>query len=239
MAIDAATFGRVRRRVVKEVASKFDADKNVYRRQTACGQLHCVEFGIRKWGGAFCVDIGVHFASVPSFESFSPSHKLSHPQPDSCWLHRRWRDDGNDQFVDYGETRTDAEEIVRRILGDSLHFLDEIETKWGDGRRLLDILSPETMRADAEVFQDLMECPDLKQRDLISDSMTIRKLFPGWFPHVSPTCIMLAYLSKEFDRSSLVEKYLAVTQLPGQGHIMLPKSQMLVEPLIALGENRR
>ena len=224
---------------MKDVASGFDADRNLYRRQTACGQLHCVEFGIRKWGGAFCVDIGAHFACVPSFELFSPLHKLKHQQPESCWLHRRWRDADNEQFIDYGETREDVEEIIRLILSDALRFLDEIETNWGEGGRLLEILTPQIMGTDAVIFQDLMVCPDLEKRGQISDSMTIRKLFPGWFPHVSPTCILLAYLSVEFDRASLIPEYLAVTEMPGQGHVMLPKTQELVDPLIAYRDNRR
>lgn len=239
MAIDGATFGRVRRHVMKDVASEFDAEGNVYRRQTASGQLHCVEFGTRKWGGAFCVDIGVHFSCVPSFESFSPMRKLRHPQPESCWLHRRWRDEENAQFIDYGETREGAEKIVRLILRDTLCLLDEIETNWGEGRRLLDMLTPTILRADAEVFQHLMKCPDLEKRDQISDSMTIRKRLPGWFPHVSQTCILLAYLSAEFERPGLIPEYLAVTELPGQGHIMLPKTQALVGPLVAHRDNRR
>ncbi|GEM_PF-5896442 len=232
MPIDSTTFERVRRSVLKEVASGFDADGGTHRRQVAEGQLHCFEFGVHKRGGAFCVDMGFHFASVPSFESFSASAKLKHPQPDSCWLHRRWRSEENRQFVDYGETLEDAERNLRKIVSDTLRFLDEVERLVGDGSKLLDLLPPERLRGDAEIFQKFMACPDLEQRDRISDSMTIRKLFPGWLPHVSPTCILLAYLSRKFGRHSLVAEYLAVTQLPGQGHIMLPKTRGLIEPLM-------
>jgi hypothetical protein len=76
-----------------------------------------------------------------------------------------------------------------------------------------------------------MDCPDLKERDRISDTMAIRRLLPGWLPHVSPMCVMLAYFAKEFHDSQGVSEYLAITTAPGQGHIMLPRAQSLLEPL--------
>lgn len=81
---------------------------------------------------------------------------------------------------------------------------------------LLDRLPPEVLAADAVIFEQLYNCPDQQQKLRLSDTMTIRSLFPGWYAHVSPMCIMLAHLAREFRNSEGLSDYLAITSAPGQ-----------------------
>ncbi|MFN9291882.1 MAG: hypothetical protein ACK6EB_27720 [Planctomyces sp.] len=229
--IDATAFRRVRRRVMKSVAPQFSERKCIYTVETEQSQLHCIEFASGKWGNEFSVDIGIHFRHLPSFEAFGHMPRCQHPEPDTCCLKLRWRNSANEQIFSYGDSNDDAEELIQTIVADCLATFDEFNSTWGNGEPLLERLPPQALAADAAIFKQLMDCPDLKERDRISDTMAIRRLLPGWLPHVSPMCVMLAYFAKEFHDSQGVSEYLAITTAPGQGHIMLPRAQSLLEPL--------
>lgn len=229
--INAAAFRRIRRRVMKSVAPHFSERKAFYTRETPERQLHCIEFASGKWGNAFSVDIGVHFSQLPSFEAFGNTHNPEHPQPETCCLKRRWRNSASEQLFPYGNSDGDAEQLLTAIVVDCLSVFDEFNSTWGDGEALLDQLTPETLAADAAIFKQLLDCPDLAERDRLSDSMTIRRVLTGWLPHVSPMCIMLAYFAKAFRDSDGVSDYLSITNAPGQGHIMLPRASRLIEGL--------
>lgn len=227
--IDAPKFRRIRRRMMKDIAPDFSESKNVYTRQTENSQLHCIEFATGKWGNEFCVDIGIHFTYLPSFEVFSPLKKPQHPQPETCCLKRRWRNGNNEQLFPYGNSDDDAEQLITQIVTDCIHTFDEFDSAWGNGEALLDQLPAKTLAVDAKTFKRMLDCPDLEQRGRISDSMKIRSMFPGWFPHVSPMCMMLAFIAREFRDSRGVTDYIAITSAPGQGHIMLPRAKVLVD----------
>lgn len=229
--IDAAAFRRIRRRVMKQVAPQFSERNGIYTRATEQSQLHCIEFASGKWGNQFSVDIGIHFACLPSFEAFGHKLRRQHPEPDTCCLNRRWRNNANEQLFPYGDSNDEAEHFITTIVGDCLSTFDDFNSTWRNGESLLDKLPPDTLAADAAIFQQLMDCPDLEERNRISNTMAIRRLLPGWLPHVSPMCVMLAYFAKEFRDSQGVSKYVAITSAPAQGHIMLPRARPLVEAL--------
>jgi hypothetical protein len=229
--IDAAAFRRIRRRVMKNVAPEFSERKSFYTRQTKDSQLHCIEFASGKWGNEFSVDIGIHFEHLPSFEAFGDTPNPEHPEPDTCCFKRRWRNSAKEQLFPYGDSNDDAERLITTIVDECLNTFDEFNAAWGNGESLLEKLPPDTLASDAAIFKQLMDCPDLEERDRISDTMAIRTLFPGWLPHVSPMCVMLAYFASEFRDSQGVSDYIAITSAPGQGHIMLPRAQSLVEAL--------
>jgi hypothetical protein len=229
--MDASAFRRIRRRVMKRVAPDFCERKAVYIRETAKGQLHCIEFAPGRFGNEFSVDMGVHFSGLPSFEAFGHKPKAQHPEPDTCCLQRRWRDSANQQLLPYGDSNDDAERLITTIVVDCLRLLDTFNSTWGNGEALLDQLPPSTLVADAAIFKRLLDCADLQERERLSGSMTIRSLLPGWFPHVSPMSIMLAYFAKEFRESDGVCDYLAITAAPGQGHIMAPRARSLINGL--------
>jgi hypothetical protein len=229
--IDAAAFRRIRRRVMKNLAPEFSERKAIYTRETPEQQLHCIEFAPGKWGKGFSVDIGVHFSQLPSFQAFGHTNNPEHPEPDTCCLNRRWRNSANEQLLPYGDSIENAEQLVTTIVLDCLRVFDNFNSTWGNGESLLSHLSPETLAADAAIFKQLMDCPDLQQRERLSDSMTIRRLLPGWLPHVSPMCIMFAYFANDFRNSQGVTDYISITSAPGQGHIMLPRARPLIEGL--------
>ena len=229
--IEATTFRRIRRRVMKSVASEFSERRSIYARRTDESQLHCIEFASGKWGNEFSVDIGIHFVQLPSFEAFGHTPNPEHPEPDTCALKCRWRNKANEQFFPYGDSDDDAEQLVTTIVSDCLKTLDEFNSAWGSGERLLDQLTPQTLFADAMIFNQLIDCPDFNERDRLSNSMAIRRLLPVWLPHVAPMCLMLAFLAKEFRRSQGVSDYIAIASSPGQGHIMLPRAKLLVDAL--------
>jgi hypothetical protein len=235
--IDSTTFNRVRRRVMKRLAPDWVAQKSTYSRETPELQVHCIEFAPGKWGGEFSVDLGMHFTYVPSFEAFAYMPVVRHPQPDTCCLHRRWRNDDNGQLFPYGESAEEAEQFAAFVVNDCLDAFGQINDQWKNGRPLLDKLPPKTMKSDAVIFKQLMDCPDLEERDRISETMAIRQLFPGWFPHVAPMCIMLAHIAARFGATNIISEYLAITQSPGQGHIMSPRAEWLVDSLVAATQN--
>jgi len=217
---------------MKNLAPEFSERKAIYTRETEERQLHCIEFASGKWGNEFSVDIGIHFSLLPSFEAFSHTPKPEHPQPDTCCLKRRWRNSANEQLFAYGASNDDAEQLITTIVKDCLSTFDKFNSTWGNGESLLDQLPPDALASDAAIFKQLMDCPDLQQRERLSDSMTIRGLLPGWHPHVSPMCAMLAYFAKEFRHSKGVSDYISITAAPGQGHIMLPRARPLMEGLL-------
>ena len=229
--INAAAFRRIRRRVMKNVAPEFSERKTIYTHETVERQLHCIEFASGKWGNEFSVDIGIHFSRLPSFEAFGHTPKPEHPQPDTCCLKRRWRNFANEQLFPYSNSNDDAEQLITTIVHDCLRVFDTFNSNWGNGESLLDQLPPDILASDAAIFKRLMDCPDLQEQERLSDSMTIRALLPGWLPHVSPMCILLAYFAREFRQSHGVSEYISITGAPGQGHIMLPRARPLIEGL--------
>lgn len=230
--LDSTTFNRIRRNVMKNIAPEFESRKTTYVRNTPSFQVHCLEFSIRKRGGGFCVDLGLHFADVPSFEVFSPPTKLEHPHPTSCCFQQRWRNARHEQFFEYGETPEETAELLTQIVNDCQQRLAEVAARWPDGEAMLHTLTPDVLRADAVTFQRLLACPSLEEQDRISDSMTIRQLFPGWCPQVSSLCVLLAFLARDSGRPELIPEYLSITELPGQGHIMLPRAASLTDTLL-------
>jgi hypothetical protein len=177
------------------------------------------------------VDIGIHFERLPSFEAFGHVPKRVHPEPNTCCFERRWRDGTQQQLFPYGDTNEEAERFLSGVIADCLKNLDDFNTTWGDGTVLLEKLPPQTLASDAILFKRLLDCPDNDERDRLSSSMQIRIQFPGWFPHVSPMCVMLAYFAKEAGDLPRVSEYLSITTAPGQGHIMLPMDHPLIAAL--------
>jgi hypothetical protein len=216
---------------MNHLAPEFSERKAIYTRETAERQLHCIEFASGKWGNEFSVDIGIHFSVLPSFEAFSHKPKPEHPEPDTCCLKRRWRNSANEQFFTYGDSNDDADQLITTIVTDCLIIFDKFNSAWASGESLLNQLPPDALASDAVIFKQLLDCSDLQQRERLSDSMTIRRWFPGWLPHVSPMCIMLAFLAKEFRQSQGVPDYISITSAPGQGHILLPRAQSLIDLL--------
>jgi len=238
--IGSAAFRRVLRRVMKNLAPEFSERKGIYTRETEA-QLHCIQFAPGKWGKEFSADIGIHFARLPSFEAFGHAWKPQHPEPDTCCFKRRWRDSANEQLFPYGDTNDDAEKFLSAIVTDCLTTFDQSSTSWGNGHPLLEKLPPETLESDAAIFKRLMDCPDVDEKQRLSNTMVIRKMFPGWYPHVSPMCIMLAHFAKEAGDLQRVSDYISITSAPGQGHLMGPKAEQLVDALKSrrTGKRRR
>ena len=181
--IDAAGFRRIRRHVMKSLAPDFLERKGIYTRKTEY-QLHCIQFASGKRGNQFCVDIGIHFARLPGFEAFGCLPNPQHPEPDTCCFKRRWRNADNEQLFPYGDSGDDAEQFVSTIARDCLATFEQFNASWANGDSLLGSLPPETLRSDAALFKQLMDSPDPAEKDRLSSKMAIRKLFPGWLPHV-------------------------------------------------------
>jgi hypothetical protein len=231
--IDSRAFRRTRRRVVAELAPQFEEQGNCYSLISPNLQIHCVEFGSARREKKFCVDFGWHFAFAPSFEAFWPAERLVHPSPCTCCLNRRWRDSAGNQFLPYGQSEADAENLVRTIITEVLEEFHRLDQQCGDGASLLPVLTPEALLQDVEVSLEIMACSDFSQRDEISNRMHTRKLFPGWFPQIAPMSLLLACVSWHAGCADLVPTYIRVAQHESQARSLLPKTKGLVEDVTA------
>jgi hypothetical protein len=145
-------------------------------------------------------------------------------EPDTCALQRRWRDaETGTQFYSYGETPEDAERTVREIARVCLAAFDELEERWGEGRALLTELPPERIAPDADVFAELLRAETVEKQHEHSDRMYLRQLFPEWYPHLLPVCLLLAHLSRAYGQPTSIPRYLELALHRSQAHLLLPK----------------
>jgi hypothetical protein len=100
--------------------------------------------------------------------------------------------------------------------------LAELASICGDGRRLLELISPEALENDLAVFHRLLQATTFKEQDRLSNGMQIRRLLPGWYPLVAPTAILLGYLARHFGRLNRVVSYVAVAKSAGLNDLHLP-----------------
>ena len=206
--LTAAQFARVRDRMMQVlvVPRGFEASRRIYTRRGE--QVHIISFNAARFGGSFTVDIGVHFAEVPPFP---PLGGVSW-EANECWLMRRLRDHERNQFFGYGNSHQEAESLVRRLAEEALADFAAFARRWGDGLVLLDILTPQVLEEDQRIFRRVLEAK-LDEVEPLRQQMTICRLFPGWFPKVGPTAVMLAFLSLACGRNALVRDYLAFYNL--------------------------
>ena len=220
--ITAGRFRSIRKRLMKELAPEFTENDTCYTRETEHRHLHCIEFGhpLRRRG--FVVDLGIHFVGVPHLPLLAPSPRRPERYPgqlrdDKCWLQRRWRKPDGDQFFDYGETPEQAEILIRSIVDGCLAALNEIDAGWQKGERLLELVPPQRLRQDAEIFATMFQASTVEQGHQISDKVFIRQLFPAWFPQVQETALLFAFLSLHFKRPELVAPYVEVVNYQARG----------------------
>lgn len=166
--------------------------------------MHVIAFEAWKYGGSFSVDIGMHFAEVPPLPSITGGPGGA----SECWLLRRLRRAG-EQFFGYGNSQQEAEELVRDLADEALAEFATFAKRWGDGLVLLDVLTPEVLNEDQQLFRRALVAPSRGELEQLREQMTICRLFPGWLPFVGPTAVMLAFLALACGRKALVREYLA------------------------------
>jgi hypothetical protein len=229
--IDANTFRRVRRKVMRRVAVSFEETKSNYVRTTANQQIHCIKFEAAKYGHEFTLDLGLHFEFLPTFAAFSVRPVVEHPEPETCVLMKRVRKPDNNQFFGYGDSVDEAEQTVEAIASECLATFQVLDDQWKNGLPLLDVITASSLEGDAAIFWELWNAKTLEDQNRLSDSMLIRKLFPGWYPRVLSMAICLAHVAAHHGRLDLVEEYLAVTSLQSQRVAITPAARSMIQRL--------
>lgn len=210
--IDSRKLARIRSRVVGGYLSKlgYAASGKEYLAKVG-PQLRYVSFSAAKYGKAFDVSIALHFDFLPPFKFVWPGARIPGEMCSQlCAFQRLVRSHDGRQYYEYGETEAAAAEMLRDIAVRAATGLDEIGAVCGDGRRLLELISPQVLAVDLTVFKRLLKAPTIEQQDRLSASMRIRQLLPEWDPHITPTAILLGYLAHHYTRSDLIPEYLAV-----------------------------
>lgn len=185
----------------------FEASRRLYTRRGE--QVHVIAFGASRFGGGFAVDIGMHFAEVPPLSPLNGALG----GVSGCWLQRRLRAHDLSQFFGYGNSHQEAEELVRRLADEALADFATLAKRWGDGTVLLDVLTPEVLDADQQLFRRVLSARSIEEIPRLRQQMTLSRLFPGWLPFVGPTAVMLAFLAHACGRKELVRDYLAFYNL--------------------------
>lgn len=211
--IDSKKLARIRNRVVGGYLSKlgYAASGKEYLAKVG-PQLRYVSFSAAKYGKAFDVSIALHFDFLPPFKfAVWPGARIPGEMcSELCAFQRLVRSHDGRQYYEYGETEAAASEMLRDIAVRAATGLDEIGAVCGDGRRLLELISPQVLAVDLTVFKRLLEAPTIEEQTRLSARMRIRQLLPEWYPHITPTAILLCYLAHHHARSDLIPGYLAV-----------------------------
>ena len=85
--------------------------------------------------------------------------------------------------------------MLLQIAERALISFRELERRWGNGRALLLEVTPERLEHDASLFESGLHAASAGERDAVFGSMTIRRLFPEWHPHVFPFALLLGFLA--------------------------------------------
>jgi hypothetical protein len=222
--IDARKLARIRRRVAGGYLHGLGYEPSNKEYLANFGpQLRYVSFGRGDYRLGFDVSIALHFDFLPPFDfavwrgAPVPAEMCS----ERCAFNRLVRNHNGGQYYKYGATEAEAAELLGDIAQRAAAGLDEIGSTCGDGQRLLELVSPQELADDLDVFRSPLRAPTIEEQSRLSDSMQIRRLLPEWYPHVADTAILLGYLARHYGRHDLIPAYVEVAQEAGleQKHV--------------------
>lgn len=167
--IDSRKLARIRRRVVGGYLHGLGYEPSTREYLAKVGpQLRYVSFG-RGYSKNFDVSIALHFDFLPPF-AFAvwpgapvPAEMCS----ELCAFQRLVRSRSGSQYYEYGETEAAAAEMLGDIAVRVAAGLDEIGSTCGDGRRLIELISPKRLADDLDVFRSLLLAPQ-SRNNLVS-----------------------------------------------------------------------
>ncbi len=197
----------------------FELVKSEYVRKRDA-QLMFVTFSAEKYGHGFDVNVALHFDYLPpfTFQSWPGAPIPTDMGSELCAFQRLIRGAKGNQYYEYGKTEADAEKMVSKIADRIELALDAIGETVGDGRPLLNVITPDVLVRDFQTFTEMFSAESIEEQDRISDSMQIRQLFPDWNPHVVPTAILMAYIARHFSQDALAARYVDVAHASRPEH---------------------
>jgi len=219
--ITSKEFTPLRKKTMKELAPEFVCIKNVYVRELPSSQIHCISFTPYRRDNLYYIDLGIHYHYMPSFKSYGHNHKAKHPEPETCAINSRWFVDGRSTY-EYGETIEDSKTKLVSHIESCLEVFREFDAKWGNGEALLEILTPAIMQKDALDFTRILESTDMNEQSKIDADLAIRKIFLKLKVLVGPSCVMLAFIAKQFGHTDLKREYLQILRMPRLSQILYP-----------------
>lgn len=199
---------------MKELAPDFIQSKNNYVREIDNGQVHCIGFSIFGRDSQFSLEYGIHYAFAPSFEVYSSRTKVVHPEPATCALFGGLSIDGSRTYA-YGDNLESSKEKLKSAVSECLTRLSKFNEKWGDGKTMLKILTPEVMREDAINFLKILDANDVHEQQRLSDALFSRCELPGLDSLVGPLSLLLAFIAREHSDIDSVKEYLEILELRG------------------------
>jgi hypothetical protein len=180
--INARQLARLRRRVIRGYLHGLGYELSNKEYPAHVGpQLRYVSFGRAKYGHSFDVSITLHFDFLSPFTfgywlgTLVPNEMCA----DLCAFNRLVRSRSGRQYYEYGETEAEAEEMLHDIAVRAAAGLDEIGSTCGDGQNLLDLVSPQLLWDDLQVFRDLLDADAIEEQARLSKCMRTRQLLMG------------------------------------------------------------
>jgi hypothetical protein len=242
--ISAEEFRKVRLRVLKQMleAIGYRREKNnVYLRETACRQLHIIQYSAPRWTPqTFMVDVGIHYAGVPPFNQPGCVTEPDGWYPVHCWLSTRLRQPDNNQTYPHGETVEEAADIIRSTTTRALSLVAGEQESWSDGRRLLDVLTPEVMEAICRACRldyDDIDASMARAEEAWQLS-PLHQQFPDWTKNFPGTGVVLGFLAMHQSRPGDARRYAEIVEAYGDEPPRLA-FKALCKELTKLGVKKR